>query len=242
MATKGADLAIAVKRVPDAVCVPLRGRLIWDVVDAFPQPHGNHWNETECKHWLAREVNRIKPIGLIAATQAMAKDCEHFGIPVLWLPHHYRPGSQKNPIRKEIRAVGYEGGPDYLRDWRPIIDRECERIGAMFRVNPPSLAELDVVLALRSATGYAARNWKSNVKLANAHGSGTPWIGCREAGYQEMSCGYEAWADSADQLQWALESLMDYEIRKEVSEKFLAFAFPLEAAAATLKEWLTKCF
>lgn len=242
MSTKPADIAVAVKRVPDVLCKALRGRLVWDVVDAFPQPHGNHWDEKECKHWLAREVERIKPIGLIAATQAMAKDCEAFGLPVLWLPHHYRPGSRKNPIRPEVKVIGYEGGPDYLRDWRPAIERECERIGATFRVNPDHQAELDIVLALRSATGYAARNWKSNVKLANAHGSGTPWIGCREGGYQEMACGAEAWADDPAQLRWAIESLMDYGVRSEISAKFLKAAFPLEAAAARLREWLKKCF
>lgn len=238
MSARPCDVAVAVKRVPDALCGALRGRLAWDVVDAWPQPHGNQWNESECKKWLAKEVERIRPIGIIAATQAMAKDCEGFGLPVLWLPHHHRPGIERNKVRRKVRVVGYEGGPDYLRGWRPAIERECERVGAVFRVNPPSLADLDIVLALRGATGYAPRNWKSNVKLANAHGSGTPWIGCREVGYLETASGAEYWADTPDELGAAFDWLADKGAREEISERFLQKAFTVEAAAETLGKFL----
>lgn len=233
-----ADLVIGVKRVPTAMADAYRGRLVWDLVDAWPQPHGNDWDEATCKRWLAGEVARLKPVGMIAATRKMAQDLAGFGVPVLWLPHHHRPGIERNPIRKEVRFIGYEGSTGYIESWRPAIERECKRIGATFIVNPPRLADLDIVLALRGSSGYAPRNWKSAVKGANAHGSGTPLIACRESGYLEMANGMEEWADTPDELSLSIEALTSRRRRQQIQEQFIRDAFTLEQAAEKLKKWL----
>jgi hypothetical protein len=239
MRIKGAyDIIIGVKRVPDALAQAWRGRLVWDIVDAFPQPHGNHWSEAECKTWLSKEVRRLSPIAIIAATRKMAEDCALFGVPVLWLPHHYRPGIKINPIRERIEVIGYEGGLAYIERWRSSIDRECNRIGARFVVNPQNLADLDVVLALRGETGYAPRNWKSNVKLSNAHGSGTPWIGGREAGYLEMATGSEQWADTPQELRDSIDSIAEHSKRQEIGRRFLESRISLEQVAEKLLGFL----
>lgn len=236
--TSKADLVIGVKRVSTAMAEAYRGRLIWDIVDAHPQPHGNEWDEATCKRWLAGEVARLKPVGMIAATNQMAVDLAGFCVPVLWLPHHHRPFIERNPIRKEVRLIGYEGSPGYIESWRPAIERECKRIGAKFIVNPPRLADLDIVLALRGSAGYAPRNWKSNVKGANAHGSGTPLIAGRESGYLEMANGMEEWADTPDELSLAVEAMMSRGRRQHVQEQFIRSAFTLEQAAERLNKWL----
>lgn len=234
-------IVVGVKRLTDEQVRAVRGRpLVWDVVDAWPQPRGNDWEEGLCRRWLAQEIERIQPAGIIAATRRMAEDCDGFGVPVLWLPHHYRPGIALNPVRDRIRAVGYEGAPAYIERWRKAIDRECARIGARFVVNPAQLSDVDVVLALRSSRGYAPRHWKSGVKLANAHGSGTPWIGCREAGYLETASGAEYWADSQDELRIALDWLADQAAREQVADRFRQRAFPVEAAAARLNGFLAQ--
>lgn len=234
-----ADVVIGIKRLPDDLLRALRGRpLIWDVVDAWPQPHGNDWNEGLCQRWLAQEVERIQPAAIIAATKRMATDCQAFGIPVLWLPHHHRPGIEANPIRERVEVVGYEGSPSYVDQWRKAIERECERIGARFEVNPAKLASVDVVLALRGSSGYAPRHWKSGVKLANAHGSGTPWIGCRELGYLETASGAEYWADTPEELRIALGWLSDQASREQVADRFRAAAISVETAAKRLKEFV----
>ena len=80
------DVAVVVKRPPvDLVrrihdaAVPL----VWDIVDAWPQPHGNAWGRAEGINWLAGMISTIRPRALVAATQAMAADCKVFGLPVL---------------------------------------------------------------------------------------------------------------------------------------------------------------
>jgi hypothetical protein len=241
VAAGDADIVVGVKRLPDTLLAGLRGRpLVWDVVDAWPQPAGNEWSVKACRRWLEQEVARIKPAAFIAATAWMAKDLEVFGRPVLYLPHHHRPRIAINPIREHVRLVGYEGAVDYVKPWQHAIESACRRIGALFVINPPALADVDIVLALRGAIGYAPRHWKSGVKLANAHGSGTPWIGGRESGYQEISQGAEYWADFPSELDTALEWLLPQSTRQAVSQRFLSSAFPVEEAAKQLHGFLCK--
>lgn len=234
-----ADVVIGVKRLPDDILRAIRPRpLVWDVVDAWPQPRGNDWNRVECMDWLASELDRIRPTAVIAATDAMRADVESFGYRCLWLPHHHRPGIASNQIRERIARVGYEGGIQYIEPMRNMIEAECRRIGAEFVVNPIRLADVDVVLAMRNSIGYAPRHWKSAVKLSNAHGSGTPWIGCNEGGYREIATGCEYWAEDAAGLRTALAWLKDRESREAVSDRFRKAAFSVDRAAAMLMEWL----
>jgi hypothetical protein len=234
-----ADVVVAVKRIPDPLLAAIRGSyVVWDVVDAWPQPRGNDWSADACKAWLDSEFARINPNAIIAATNKMAEDCARFGVPVLWLPHHHRPGIEANPIREKIQMIGYEGAPSYIIPWLPAIESACIKIGAAFLMNPLKLADVDIVLALRGSTGYAPRNWKSGVKLANAHGSGTPWIGCRETGYIETSTGGEKWADTEHELVRAIEDLQDVDTRRNISAALRVGGFSVNDAAEKLRGFL----
>lgn len=240
-----ADVAVLVKRVDDRTVRALRARgakLVWDVVDAWTQPVGNDWNEREAFTWLRNEMERISPDAVVAPTARMAEELKQFPVPVLWLKHHHRPGIRRNPIRERIAIVGYEGSPSYIAKSQCAIRAECERIGARFVVNPETLADCDVVLAMRDAKGYAPRNWKSGVKLANAHASGTPFIGCQEAGYTEIATGCEYWAENQKRLGIALEWLADQSTREQVSDRFVRAAYSVQHAAADLKRFLRATF
>lgn len=240
------DVAVLVKRPTPDLLQRLRHAevpIVWDVVDAWPQPRGNLWSREQCLAWLRAEIALIQPDGIVAATEEMAEDCEEFTcVPVLALPHHARPGLRRNPIRAEVRTVGYEGGEQYVARWRPAIEAECARRGWAFVTEPAALADVDIVLALRDATGYAPRNWKSNVKLANAQGSGTPIVCCREAGYMECATGGEQWADTPQQLAHAFDVLAPVEARRNASAKLLAGTPHLQTIAETYHQWLRSSF
>lgn len=234
------DLAVLVKRPTSDLLHRLHRanvRIIWDVVDAWPQPAGNEWNKKRCLDWLEEMFIMIRPVGIVAATQTMADDCAKFGIPVLALPHHARPGLRANPIRP-VKVVGYEGGENYLGRWRSVIEAECERRGWQFVINPAELRDVDIVLAVRDCGGYAPKNWKSNVKLANAQGSGTPVICSREAGYLETQSGAEQWADTEHELRNAFDVLETPSERMGVSRRLKAAAPGIDSIAATYLEWL----
>ncbi len=238
---KGYDLAILVKRPPLDLIMRLqrpRVPIAYDVVDAWPQPQGNDWIERQCKAWLAERIGIIRPAAIVAATQAMARDCAVFGVPVLWLPHHARPGLGVNPIREQVARVGYDGGPQYIGEWIPVLEEACAARGWSFHVKPDAISELDIVVALRDQKGYGPKAWKSNVKLANAQGSGTPVICNREAGYLETATGGEEWADTKAEVLAALDRLAPAEVRRAVAAKLLSGAPRLEAVAASYRAWL----
>lgn len=240
----GFDAVIVVKRAPSPLLQRIHVAgvpLIWDVVDAWPQPAGNLWGARECMDWLGFQVSYLRPAAIVAATRAMARDCEGYGVPVLALPHHARPSnaSDPNPIREQVELVAYEGGANYLGAWAQCLADACAHRGWRFVINPPALmSEIDIVVALREATGYAPRNWKSNVKLANAQGSGTPIICNREAGYVETASGAEEWADTPAELHLALEALKTEEVRHQRAGRLLAAAPSIDRIAAEYLLWL----
>lgn len=213
---------------------------VWDIVDAWPQPTGNSWHTPECLAWLKAEISAKAPLAIVAATQAMEADIREVGFkgPVLTLPHHARPGQAINPIRRVVQTVGYEGGEAYLGKWKPMLGAECARRGWKFVVNPKQLADLDIVVALRDIPGYAPTRWKSNVKLANAQGSGTPFIGNREFGYLETASGAEEWADTKSELIAALDLLSDASVRYHASTTLREGTPLLENIATTYRNWL----
>lgn len=239
VSTDGYDLVVVVKRSQAGIKAPI----VLDLVDGWPQPHGNEWNRQQCLDWLESHVRSIAPTAIVAATKVMADDCGPFGIPVLYLPHHARPGLKRNPIRQKVQTVMYQGGPLYLGKWREFLNAQCAKRGWSFRVDESKaallhLADADIAVAVRDQGGYAAQNWKSNVKLANAQGSGTPVICGQEAGYLETASGAEMWANSERLMERALDALADHELRQGVSSRLFAVAPRIEDVARRYKEWL----
>ncbi len=239
---RASDLAIVVKRVPPAVLGALRraGRQwVYDIVDAYPQPTASGWTRNQAIKWTRSLIRDLQPTAVIWPNARMRDDCE-IDLPGLVLPHHHRPGIRLNPIRETVKIDAYEGAPRYLAGWPDRIERACMARGWAFVVNPPNLADADIVVAFRGGewTGYVQRHWKSNVKLANAHGSGTPFIGQQECGYTETATGAEYWAESAEDLRVCFDWLESQTTREQVRDRFLQSAFPVERAAARLAEWL----
>jgi len=234
----GFDVAVVVKRTPPQAMKALQGRRwVWDIVDAYPQPEAYGWERSDAVAWVQRRIRELKPAAMIWPTARMREDCDT-GLPGIVLPHHYRPRIGVNPIRDRVQVVGYEGAPAYLGSWRALLEDECARRGWRFAVNPAALTDLDIVVALRGAGGYVSRHWKSNVKLANAHGSGTPFVGQQECGYIETRTGAEYWAEDAPSLSRAFDWLTDQGAREAIADRFLQGAYPVQRAADALKAFL----
>lgn len=237
------DVVVVVKRAPDDLVqrIHASGRpLVWDVVDGWPQPGGNDWPRPACLSWLALRLRALRPIGCIAASRGMAADIEELGYPALPVWHHARPGQPVNPIREHVGLVGYEGSEAHLGTWRGHVEAACRQLGLRFVLQPQHLADVDVVVALRAATGYAARHWKSNVKLANAQGSGTPAIIGPERAYFDTDRGDNADAIASPQaLLVALRDLAPRGVRAMRSVSMRQDAPTLQACAAEHLEFIT---
>lgn len=240
---RGYRAAILVKRPSPGLVERLHRAgvpIVFDIVDAYPQPIGLTWDRAQCMAWLRAQVAEIRPVALVAATSAMAEDCAELGLPTLWLPHHSRPGMEINPGYPDVRKIGYEGGDHYLGRWLPLLEQECAHRGWRFIVNPPALAGLDIVVALRDAGGYAARSWKSGVKLANAIGSRTPAIIGHEAGCLELAPAGMTPVDTPARLRDALDRLSIADERARMIAAFdrAAPALTLERVAQDYAEWI----
>lgn len=72
-----------------------------------------------------------------------------FSGPSIVLPHHARPGLAPSELREKVGAVVYEGAEHYLGRWRGLVEQECKRRGWRFLINPDSITQGDIGLALR---------------------------------------------------------------------------------------------
>lgn len=236
------DLAIVVKRTPPDVIQALRRAgtpWVYDIVDAYPQPAASAWTQSQASRWVRAHLRDLQPAATIWPNERMRADCD-VGRPGFVLPHHHRPGIRLNPVRERVQVVGYEGAPHYLGAWLDVARDLCTARGWRFEVNPRHLADLDIVIAMRGGewSGYVQRHWKSNVKLANAHGSGTPFVGQQECGYLESATGAEYWAENAAELRVAFDWLEAQSTREQIRDRFVQAALPVDRAAERLAGWL----
>lgn len=235
------DLIVLVKRpTPELLdrFEAVRAPVVWDVVDAWAQPLANQWRREDAVSWLKSCVRQIKPRGLVCATEQMLIDAE-FPQSIV-IPHHARPDQPINPIREQVRTIGYEGRADYLAGWLPIIQKECERRGWQFVLNPERPADLDIVVALRGGIwrGYVTDAWKSGVKLANAQATGTPFIGLPENGYLTNASGAEYFVNDRQQFARALGWLEPQVNRQAASQRMMSRDNSLATVAARYRDWL----
>jgi hypothetical protein len=234
---RAADVVLVVKRCPPDILANLRasGRpFVYDILDAYPQPTCYAWTRREAITWIREHVAKLQPAAVIWPTRRMRDDAD---LPGEIVYHHARPGIEPNPIRERIETIGYEGSIRYLDGWNDAIAAECKRRGLRWVINPPRLADVDVVIAIRRGIwdSYATRNFKSQIKLANAHAAGVPFAGQREAGYLETSIGGEQWIETMDDLRYALDWLAPHAVRAGISERFKRAAISVDVAAAQVR-------
>lgn len=238
-----ADLVIVVKRCPDAVISELRRQhKLWafDVLDFYPQPDCAYWSQKDAINWVKQKIAKLNPPAIIWPNHQMMKDCND-GRPSLVLYHHFRPALDLHEVKdREHLTIGYEGNAQYLGDWEPFLKRICADHRWKFVVNPVSISICDAVIAIRaqSFSGYAQFHWKSNVKLANAQGCGTPFIGQSECSYMETSSGGELFADCKSQMVQQLNRIQDKSFRAVMSQKQFAKRYSVSQAAQDLQGFI----
>lgn len=227
------DVIVWVKRIcPEFISVKQSGKpWIWDLVDFYPQPQCSKWSKQQAVDWVNLQIEHYKPDGIIWPNSQMMNDC---GLAGEVIYHHGRQ-APLNPVRERVRVVGYEGSEKYLGRWRVAIEAECKRRGWTFKTGVP-LHETDICVAFRDGefNGYAQSHWKSNVKLANCHITGTPFIGLPEPGYRETMSGDECFAYSVSDLPVLFDILEPKKTRQEISQSFRQSSISLHSVANQL--------
>jgi hypothetical protein len=236
------DVIIVVKRVPDLLLANIRSSKkpwVFDCVDFYPQPEVTAWPRNAAVAWVRERMSFYSPDAVIWPNEHMLCDCT-VGRKETVIRHHFRPGIADNPIRDEVRLVNYEGAAEYLGEWAHWIKAECDRRKWAFSTNAHAYTAADIVIAVRGTgyAGYAQRNWKSNIKLANAHGSGTPFVGQTESGYLESATGEELFVNHHSDIARRFDVLEDRAIRQRIHDRFVRSRYSVADAAADVAKFL----
>lgn len=225
-----ADLVCLVKK-PDLGIIQrvrqLGKPIVFDIVDSWAQPEDGlkHTDLSKARELFAPTWRCIGADGYIFPTRRMQEDLGQLVPERLTIYHHYWPQIKKNPVREQVAVIGYEGG-DYLGEWRSRIEKACLDRGIRFVVNPTNYTELDIVILVRGGPhgSFLSQQYKSNVKLANAMGSGTPAL----VHFDEMSAhdtdtgDVLFFTDRPGSFERQLDLLIgDYALRMHIHQKFL---------------------
>jgi hypothetical protein len=236
-----ADVVVLIKKsaAVHAAAVHRAGKpIVWDALDFWSQPMQNGFTEPVACDLLRARIREIRPVLTIGATYAMAAACDG-----VYLPHHSWSGLAPTPAREVVRTVAYEGSPVYLGRWRTVLDEACRRRGWAFVVNPPNLADVDILVSFRDGQwdGWMCREWKSGVKVVNALAAGRPLIAQESAARRELGV-MGSTIERAHELDEQLEWWSDYTRRQHVVTAAIqrAHQFTVSAVAAQYRQVLAE--
>ena len=240
------DLLCVVKRPDPALIARARRRgkaIVYDIVDAWAQPDDGlrYTTPAQARTLFAPVWRAIGADGYVFPTRRMAQDLGSLVRRGITLYHHHRPDIERNPVRSRVRTVGYEGG-DYLGEWRGRFEAACAARGLRFVSNPPRYTDLDIVILARGGAhgSFLARSYKSNIKLANAYGSGTPaLVHVEEMSAHDTDCGdVRFFTDQPVSFERQLDHLCgSHALRQSIHRRFLAASeqFHVGRIAASLE-------
>ena len=201
--------------------------IVYDIVDSWQQPDDDvvHINKDQAINLFSEKWDEINADGYIFPTKNMENILGHLVKTKVTIYHHYWPQIKINPIRKVVKKVGYEG-VGFLGEWQQKFEYLCKKKGLEFVINPDEFTDMDIVVLARGGVyaSYLARNFKSNVKLANAMGSGTPAL----IHYSEMSAHDTDngdslfFTDDPKSLERQIDRLIDsYDLRISIHKNFI---------------------
>lgn len=201
--------------------------MVFDIVDSWAQPDdGLRYSDLSGARAFFSTVwgDWPKIHSFIFPNRAMQRDLSSLVRHSTCIYHHYRPGISVNPIRRAVATIGYEGNVGYLGEWRAIIEDVSTKRGLNFVVNPENLSQADLVFIARGGVhgSYMAHRYKSNVKLANALGSGSPCLALeKEWSCHETDTGDVRFFANREQLEVQLNVLLDQETRRSIHKNFM---------------------
>ena len=225
------DLLCVIKKTTPSVIrwARLFGKpIVLDILDPWRQPSDDN-DVVDIVHAAAlfkKIFTTINANGYIFPNEKMRHDLGYLVEKSTTIYHHFWPHIKKNPIRQNFSNIGYQGNIDYLGELKHEIVKICEKHKINFLVNPSEYTDLDAVIIARSGlhASFLSNNYKSNVKLANAYGSGTPAL----ANYKDYSSRETAnesvffFNDNIDTFQEQLALLASsHGLRRNIHKEFI---------------------
>lgn len=242
------DLFCFVKKPIPKLIEKIRARkkpVVFDVIDSWAQPTDNDkvTNAAEAQALFAEKWSELPRFdSYIFANKKMHSDLGGLVGHSTYIYHHHREHLPRKPVRKTVRTIGYEGNDTYLGEWRDIIERLCEERSLQFVTDTDTNSDLDIGFACRGSEHacYLSNNYKSNVKLANFYGTGTPAIvHADDRSYHETDCGDVLFFKTPEQLARQIDRLLNFEYRQAIHQRFLKKAndYEIEYIANTFEHY-----
>lgn len=228
------DVFVMVKKLDSRARVGRK--VVLDVVDPWPQKPRNATAGAELDNarlaiqWFTKHIEAMQRIvkidSIICTNKLMYKHLRKKVAHAEYIYHHYHPTIPITPIKEEMKVVGYWGNKTFLGEWLDKITAVCKKMGLLFVVNPEDISSVDVMVAARGGVydNYMAKAYKSNVKLANCYGSGTPCILTPEQSYLETNNGEVLFFETEGELAEMLEELRPVSTRRRIHEAHLSTA------------------
>lgn len=201
--------------------------IVFDIVDSWAQPiDGLKYTDLVLvQSFFRRKFNDIDADYYIFPNQRMKEDLSDVTRNGVAIYHHYKKNIGINPIRKIVKKIGYEGNESFLGEWSDIITSACNDLDIEFVINPDVYTDMDIVVSVRGGEHdcFMSNSYKSNVKIANAMGSGTPILaGHREISCQEVDTGDVLFFTDEESFKRQLNRLCEsYDLRKNIHDNFL---------------------
>lgn len=223
------DLYCVVKKPDDAILKMLTksgATVVYDIVDPWAQPQDGIQvgDVNAARELFTGYFDRLKASSYIFANRTMKQHLRPLVPHGTFIYHHYWPNVSLNPIRDKVEVVGYEGNPRYLGEWESALHDACNRRGWRFVVNPANLTDIDIGIIARGGEddNFLSNNYKSNVKLANFYGAGTPClVSAKEMSCHEIDEGDVRFFSTPEELDFQFDQLSDCRVRKAIHERFL---------------------
>lgn len=233
-----ADLHVIVKWPGDwEIDTPV----IYDCLDFWKQPQESvfYTSEYGARSLWGQVRERVNPDRVIFSNKMMAA---YLGEEEdTYFYHHHDPRLKPNEVKKIPTVVGYMGNHHYLGEWAAAIGKAAQSLGMSFKINPDP-KEIDIGVSMRGTLyrNYLETNFKSNVKLANWYALGVPCLMWPEQSVLETMNEEVRLFEDIDSLGEQMAELVDYDLRKHISETFVreAETYRIERIASQYETYI----
>jgi len=136
------DITVMVKKL-DKSNSPIT---VFDVLDSWRQDGTEiDFDKEKAIRYFQDLFSSRKIDSVIFPNKAMREDIGYKHCTTIY--HHYYPWIKRNPIRKKIEKVGYEGDPRFLGEWKEKLENICNFVIV------DDLSKVDVAVAVMHAEG-----------------------------------------------------------------------------------------
>jgi hypothetical protein len=182
----GYDIIVLVKKAKPSILADIRRTGAYFIYDALDWWGQDCMGETRGRQLSTAHFIPVNADKVIFTHYKYHEDCFRDCNSSIVIPHH---GDPRLPIGTGKKNLVYYGEANYIGSWYIPIVRACAQNGWQFLINPSDKSCASAMISVRDAkhNSWINRNWKSQVKLANAELMGLQLFHTQQASLEEYA-------------------------------------------------------